>query len=346
MVKKNRSIHDLAKELSVSATTISFVLNGKGEEKRISRDVSERILKYVKEVGYQPNLLAKSLRTGISKTIGMLVESISDPFFASIARGVEEEAYKTGYKIFNSSTDNNTAKAKELIKVFRERQVDGYIIAPTPGIEDDIRGLIDDNLPVVLFDRYFPDVNANIVIVDNAEGAYDAVLHFIENGFKNIALVTLNSTQIQMCDRLSGYIKAIEENGLKQSVLKVPYKLTHESIAEKVKSFLEQNTQLDAVLFATNYLAIGGLMAVNDLQLKIPENIAVIGFDEDYHYALFSPTITAVSQPVDKISFQVVKKLIASLSENDRKKNIEKIVLSNKLIIRGSSLKNTKEVKK
>jgi len=337
-MKKKKSIHDLAKELKVSATTISFVLNGKAEEKRISKEVTKRILKHVKEVGYRPNLLAKSLRTGQSKTIGMLVEGISDNFFASIARGVEEEAYKTGYKIFNSSTDNNTKKARELIKAFRERQVDGYIIAPAPGIEDDIQALIDENYPVIIFDRYFPDVRSNIIIVDNFRGAYDAIHHFIENKYKKIAFVTIDSIQIQMEDRLNGYLKATEENGLEQCVLKIPFPSTHDVITEKVKSFLVENPQLDAVLFATNYIANGGLKAINELSLKIPDNIAVIGFDDSYHFSLFTPAITCVAQPLEEIAHQIVKKLMASLSEEDRKMNIETIVLPTNLIIRKSSL--------
>ena len=112
------SIHDIATHLKVSASTVSFVLNGKAEEMRISDAVAEKIKKYAEEVSYRPNLIAKSLRTGKSKIIGMMVEDISDPFFASIARGIERIAYQQGYKIFFASTENKTSKAKELVKVF------------------------------------------------------------------------------------------------------------------------------------------------------------------------------------------------------------------------------------
>jgi len=270
----------------------------------------------------------------------MLVEGISDNFFASIARGVEEEAYKTGYKIFNSSTDNSTKKAKELIKAFRERQVDGYIIAPAPGIEDDIIALIDENYPVIIFDRYFPDVKSNTIIVDNFGGAYNAIHHFIDNKFKKIAFVTIDSIQIQMEDRFKGYIKAIEENGLEQCIFEIPFPSTHEVIKEKVKAFLVENPQLDAVLFATNYLANGGLKAINELNLKIPDNIAVIGFDDSYHFSLFTPAITCVAQPVEEIAHQIVTKLMASLQDDDRKANIETITLPTTLIIRKSSVQS------
>ena len=201
--------------------------------------------------------------------------------------------------------------------------------------------LIDDNLLIILFDRFFPDVTANIIIVDNFGGAHGAIHHFIENGFKNIAFVTIESTQIQMEERLSGYMKAFAENELEPCFAKIPFPLNHDAIAEKVKSFLEENPQLDAVMFATNYLAIGGLKAIIDLGLNIPKDLAVIGFDDNYHFELFSPAITIVSQPVEEISRQIVKKMLASLAEDVRKINIETIVLPTKLIIRQSSVKNS-----
>ena len=170
-MKKKISIHDIAKELKISATTISFVLNGKADEKRISEDVKKKILDFVKKVGYRPNQIAKSLRTGKTNIIGMLVEDISDPFFSSISRGIESIAYQHHYKIFFASTENDTEKTKALIKVFRDRQVDGYIIAPAPGIEEEIKALMDDNVPVILFDRYLPSLTASAVIIDNFSGS-------------------------------------------------------------------------------------------------------------------------------------------------------------------------------
>src|SRR5690349_20773319 len=137
--KKKISIHDLARELKVSSATVSFVLNGKASEKRISRALENKILKYAGKMGYRPDRIAKSLRTGKSRIICMLVEGISGPFFSSIARIIEEKAHQHDYKIFYSSTNNDTAITRELIKVYRDSQVDGYIIAPPPGIEEDIQ---------------------------------------------------------------------------------------------------------------------------------------------------------------------------------------------------------------
>lgn len=336
-MKKRISIHDIAKHLNVSAATISFVLNGKADENRIRKDLVEKILAYVKEVGYRPNQVAKSLRTGKTKIIGMLVEGISDSFFASIARIVEDEFYRLGYKLFYSSTDNNTEKAKALIRAFGERQVDGYIIAPPPGTEDEIQALKDENLPVILFDRHLPSVQTANVVIDNFKGASDAINHFIANGYRNIAMVTLESDQSQMIERQKGYLKTLKKTGQKQILLKIKYSLTEEDNVNDISNFLVKNSQIDAVFFATNYLTIAGLKALRNLKLSIPRDVAVISFDDNTLFTMYSPSITAVAQPIQKISETIIKELMQRLSNTDSTHKNETIVLPADLIIRESS---------
>jgi len=337
-LKKKISIHDLARQLNVSSATVSFVLNGKASEKRISRAVENRILKFAQKSGYRPNRVAKSLRTGKSRIIGMLVEGISDPFFASIARIVEEKAHRHDYKIFYSSTNNDPEIARELIKTFRDTQVDGYIIAPPPGIEADIKALMDDGFPVVLFDRYFPDLGTHNVVVDNFAGAFQAVQHFQQNGYSNIGFVTLDSRQTQMTDRLNGYIKAIKGTGQAKTILKISYRAEHSVMAGKIRTFLEKNPGLDALLFATNYLAISGLQAITELKLRIPEDIGVIGFDDNTHFSLFSPAITAIAQPVQGISEEIIMDLINCLSGDKNVLSRTTTVLPVSLIVRESAV--------
>ena len=342
-MKKTISIHDIAKKLHISATTISFVLNGKAEEKRISEDVTKRVLDYVKQVGYRPNHIAKSLRTGKTNIIGMLVEDISDPFFSSISRGIESIAYNHHYKIFFASTENDTEKTRALIKVFRERQVDGYIIAPPSGVEDEIKALMDDNVPVILFDRYLPSLTTSTVVIDNFSGSYQAVKHLRENGYSNIAFITLNSQQTQMHDRLQGYIKAIEESLCDPIVAKLPYKLSHQLSAEKlVQEFIKKHDKVDAVIFATNYLAINGLRAIRDLGLVIPDDIAGIGFDDNTHFNLFSPSITAVAQPIEEIAEEVVQQMLDALSDEKESKKRRMVTLPVKVVVRNSSFPKRK----
>jgi LacI family transcriptional regulator len=319
-------------------------LNGKAEEKKISEDVRRKVSDYIKEVGYQPNMVAKSLRTGKTNIIGMLVEDISDPFFSSIGRIIEDNLYKLGYKIFHSSTDNNTARAKDLLRMFRDRRVDGYIIAPSPGIEGDIQHLLNnEGKPVVLFDRFFPDLETINVVIDNEGGAYHAAKHLVENGFSNIAFVTLHSEQNQMSARLQGYIKAMHENNLQPCILKVPYNTDSKGLTKMIRSFIETNREINAVLFATNYLTVSGLKAISELNLKIPEDIGVTGFDDNTHFALFSPSITAIAQPIQEISEEVVKQLIAAPNNAEESNKRRTVVLPVKLVVRNSSVASVKK---
>lgn len=337
-MKRSISIHDIARELNISATTVSYVLNGKGLEKRISTAMQKKIRQYVESVGYRPNHIAQSLRTGKTKVVGILVEDISDSFFARIARLIEEELYKSGYKIFHSSTNNETKRAKELLQMFRGRQVDGYIMAPAPGLEEDIISLLNESKPVILFDRYFPGLDTVNVMIDNLGGAYTGVEHLVENGFKNIAFVTLNSEQVQMKDRLKGYVQAIAQWSLPEYIQKIEYNTPPDEISSIVQTLLTNNPEIDAILFATNYLAVSGLSAMQSLGLQIPNDIGIVGFDDHAHFALFSPSITAVAQPIEAISKNIVQQLIQALSGIQSYPGNKSPLLSTQLIIRQSSV--------
>jgi LacI family transcriptional regulator len=336
MIKKKLSIVDIANKLNISKTTVSFILNGRAREKRISDELVERVLKFVKEVGYKPNSLAKSLRTGKSHIIGLMVENIADPFFANIARYIEDRAYKNGYRIIYCSTDNDAAKTKDLISMFRDRHVDGYIIAPPVGVEEDIAELLKDELPVVLFDRYFPAIDSSYVVIDNMQATYNATQYLIDQGYKNIAFITLQSHQTQMQARLDGYEKAINENDLKPNIKEIVFSQDAENIIGPIDSFLKTNKDLDAVLFATNRLGTSGLRVINKLGIKVPNDIAVISFDDHDVFELYSPSITAIAQPVEDIADKVITLLLNKL-ESSSPIEKQKITLKTELNVRGSS---------
>lgn len=336
---KKLSIRDIANELQISKTTISFILNGKAKEKRISDTLVERVLKYVEERDYKPNQLAKSLSTGKTMIIALMVEKISDYFFAQIAYHIEELAYKSGYKIIYCSTDNDIQKTRELINIFRDRHVDGYIITPPAGLEKEIQALLDDDLPVVLFDRYFPDLDTSYVVLDNYQASYDAVQYLIGKQYKNIALVELESDQSQMKDRLNGYKEALLEHELPELIKRIPFSNDSEQTVEELKKFIKKNSKIDAVFFATNYLAFSGIKALNQLNLKTPDDIAVVAFDDHSVFDIYSPTITAVAQPINELAKHSIGILLDNLTGINPSVKSTKIVVSAKFIERQSTLK-------
>lgn len=331
-MKKKILISDIAKDLGVSVTTVSFILNGKAKEKRISEGLTKRVLDYVQKVGYKPNELAKSLRTGKTKIIGLVIEDISNPFFANIARFIEAKAYSRGYRIIYCSTDNQTDKTVELIQMFRDRHVDGYIITPSEGITETVQALLSSQLPVVLFDRYIPALNTNYVVTDNVKGAYDATAHLAQQGCKRIALVTLYSSQTQMRDRMDGYMRAIDTYKLQPYVKKVNISDNEQTTIRDFQDFLTDQ-QADAIFFATNYLAIIGLKAIRQHHAMMP---AVASYDDHTLFKLFSPTITAVSQPIEAIADELINILLNQL--DGKSKELKQVVLPSELVVRESSV--------
>ncbi len=317
MKRKRISILEIANKLKVSTTTISFVLNGKAKEQRVSDKVVKKILGYVKKIGYKPNSFAQGLRTGKSKLIGLMIEDISNPFFANVARLIEDKAYENGYKIMYCSTHNDTAKAKELIQMFKDCGVDGYIIAATDGVESDIKKLLSEKEKVVLFDRHFKDISTDYVVINNKQSCFNAISHFVDNGFKNIAFITTELKQLQMLDRLSGYKKAIKKYNLKEFVKKMPYTQDSKTITTEIEAFLKANPKIDAVLFATNYLGVYGLQVINKLGYKIPKDIGVIAFDDHIVFQLYNPPISSIEQPIELISENIISTLLQKLNSNE-----------------------------
>ncbi len=340
MLKKRLSIVDIANKLNISKTTVSFILNGRAKEKRISEELVARVLKFVDEVGYKPNSLAKSLRTGKSNIIGLMVENISDYFFANIARHIEDRAYKNGYKIIYCSTDNDAAKTSELIAMFRDRHVDGYIIAPPPGIESEVAALLKDELPVVLFDRYFPGIDSSYVVTDNLYGTYNATQYLVDQGYKNIAFVTFESDQTQMQARMDGYKKALKENGLTPQIKEVVFNQDSKRIIEPITDFMK-NKDFDAVLFGTNWVGNCGLKVLANLGLRIPDDIAVISFDDNDLFELYSPSVTAIAQPLEEIADKVITMLLNQMNNRNENVKPEQVTLKTELKIRGSSSVST-----
>ena len=335
MEQKIFSIIDIAKQLNISQATVSFILNGKSKERRISDKTTQRVLKFVEEVGYKPNLLARSFRTGKTNIIGLMVESISNPFFANFARLIEENAYKNGYKILYCSTENDPAKARELLQMFKDCHVDGYIITPTEDIKDDIDKLVNGGAQVVLFDRCFEGGTIDYVMLDNFQCTYNAVKHLVEQGYKEIGFITINSLQSQMQERLRGYEKAADDNNLSQYIKEIGFNMDDINVVAHIVDFLTRKKKLDAIIFATNYLAINGLKAIKQMQLGIPSDIAVISFDDHILFELYTPTITTIAQPIKAMSVQLMNILLDKLAS--KKLTNHKVILPATLIIRESS---------
>lgn len=306
------SIKDIAKIIGTSITTVSFVINGKAKEKNISEEMTKRIQKVVDEMGYKPNSLARGLRTGKSKIIGFLVDDISKPFFSTIATSIDQIASKHGYKLIFSSIGRDQERAKEILQIFKERQVDGYIIAIAAGIEQEIFSLLNNGTPVVFFDRYLPDLKGDYVLTDNYASTHNATQHLLDRGFENIGFVTIKTEELQLLDRLKGYQASIVEAGKTPHVLMIDYENREQATAE-IKKFVAEFKALDAIIFASNYLTMDGLQLLKTNDRKLLSSKGLISFDDFELLEFLNPSITAVEQPAQAIAERLIHLLIKKM---------------------------------
>jgi LacI family transcriptional regulator len=337
---KNVTIKDIASKAGVAPSTVSAVLNGKARESRISEQLAGRIRIIADDMGYQPNYTAVSLRTGKTRVLGLIVEDISNVFFAALAKIIEEEADSIGYKVLYCSTENNEEKARERIRIFTQRQVDGFLITPTAGMRAEICKLAEQKKPLVLMDRYFPDLAVPHVLVDNYKGACMAMQHLLEKGYRNIGFVTIQLDQIQMHLRRQAYEQSLQEYGIlvqQERVLELSYHNKPEAAVEQISRFIVDTPGLDAVFFATNYAGVYGLEAFKLLNIRIPEQLAVVCFDDHDIFRLHTPAITIVQQPVDQIAQTAMQLLIRQFEQTPVAMSSLQVHQPARLIVRAST---------
>lgn len=334
---KKITIKDIATEAQVSISTVSFVINGKGEKMGISAAVIKKVQDVAEKLNYRPSMIATSLRTGKTRSIGLIVEDISNQFFSDLARIIEEEARNIDYRVFYCSTGDDDERSEELIHSLLQANVDGFIITPTQNLEKKIDLLLKLKKPMVLIDRYFPDQNVSHVVMDNYEAANSATKFLIKKDRKNIAVVNNTSEMIQMKLREDGYRDALKEEGMynEELVLHLDYHSNEQTRIESLVRFFKKNKEIDAVLFLTNYMGLSGLQALRGLGINIPEDISIISFDDHDSFKLHSPTITVIAQPIVDIGIKAIELLMSQMTNIETFK-VEKSLKKGDLIIRES----------
>jgi len=340
MIKSKVSINDIANQLKISKTTVSFILNGKAKEKGISDKLVEKVLALTEELGYVPNQFAQSLRTGRTNIIGLLVEDISNQFFSTFARNIEEKAHKNGYRIIYCSTENNDKRARDFLKMFWNLGVDGCIVTPTIGLAKDIKAYADKGMNIILFDRFFKDTPIDYVVLDNEGGAFEGTTHLIRQGYRKVAFITIGLKLSQMEGRLKGYQMAMEEAGMEPMAFTLPYVRVKSEYVKAISNILKENSDLDGILAATNYVSITALEAISKSGLNIPKDIALVSFDDNELFRVYTPSISAIVQPIEEMSQAIVDTLLEKISNKGNKASRKGVIMSPSLIVRDSSLKN------
>ena len=326
------TIKDIAREANVSITTVSMILNNKGDS--FSEETRNKVLRLVEEMGYKPNALARSLVTKKTKTIGLIVPDITNPFYTQTARAIEDVANNKGYSLILCNTDNDFNKEKKYIKVLKEKYIDGIIFTTSAFIHlDKVREIIGDT-PIILLDE---NVEADIihgVFLDNLEGGYEAAKHLLQLGHRRIACVTGPPNTKNAIDRMNGFKKALKEFEVpfcEDLVYEGNYKL--ESGIKAVEKF--EDKEYSAIFAFNDMMAFGVYKGLKSKGLKVPDDVSVVGFDNLNLSEIVEPCLTTIAQPNYEMGTTAAKMLINIIEDKNLKDNVQ--IYKPQLIVRGST---------
>jgi DNA-binding LacI/PurR family transcriptional regulator len=324
---------EVAKLAGVSVATVSRVLNNKPS---VSSELRSKVLEAVGELNYQRNRVARSLRVKTSQIIGLIISDIQNPFFTSIVRGVEDLAYEHSYTLLLCNSDEDPDKERLYIDTMLAERVAGVIISPVAEVDNYSSVLLEAGVPIVAMDRRMRDLDVDTVLVNNVEGAYQAVSHLIELGHRRIGFIGGPLQTTTGRERHEGYKKALTEHGisLEQSLLKIG-DFKQDSGYQIVCELLEMDDSPVAVFTANNLMTLGALNAIHEKGLSIPQDMAIVGFDDMPWAPSLDPPLTAVAQPTYELGQTAADLLLRRVA--DPKRPVEQICLETTLVIRESS---------
>ncbi len=328
------TIYNVAERAGVSPITVSRVINNSGY---VSEKTREKVMRAIEELQYVPNELARSLKGQRTHTIALVITDVTNPFFTTVARGVEDIANQNGYSVILCNTDENLDKEKFYINKFLSKRVDGAIIATASGNSQHLLRLKQRDFPFVLIDRMVEALDVDIVRGDNVRGAYELTTHLIELGHRRIALINGPCLVSSAQQRLEGFMKALQDHGLPldESLIKESnYKRDggYESAIELLKA-----PELPTAIFAANnLLAIGAIVALREHGLRVPGDISLVSFDDIELASLIYPFLTVVNQPAYTMGTLAMQLLLDRMSDqpiNERRD----VVLQPEMVIRCST---------
>ena len=325
------TIKDVAKRAGVAISTVSRVINNSGY---VASETREKVLRAVEEMKFVPSHMARSLVSRETKSLGLIMPDITNPFFPAIARGVEDAAAALGYTVVLCNTDDDLAREEAYVKTLREKFIDGIIfVTVTPGNQE-IKDLLDNGMPVVALDRSQEVLTAPAVLVDNVEGGYMATRYLIERGHRLIAHISGPEYMSTSVDRRTGYQKALKEAGLEvlpALLRRGDFRL--EGGYREMKAILESGVRPTALFAANDLMAIGAMRALEESGLRVPDDVSVIGYDDISLASLVKPTLTTIRQPAYQMGQEAVRLLVRRILRDEPP---TEIILHGELIERES----------
>jgi len=337
MKRKALTIHDIAEKLNISASTVSRALS---HNPSISKATTEKVNAFAAEGGYRPNWIASNLRKRKTNSIGIVVPQINRNFFSCFISGVEKIAFKKNYNVIISQSNNLLEKEKKIVYSLFSNQIDGLIVSLSMQTNEfsHFKLFKENNIPLVFFDRVAPSLDTDRIVVDDFEAGYRATKHLIDQGYKRIAHIA-GPTVLEIYSlRRDGYIKALKDNNIP---VRKEYILTSHLLRKdgenSMKQFLELKIPPDAIFCGNDTSALGMMMYLKKIGIRVPEDIGIVGFSDEPFSELVTPTLSTLRQPGFEMGEKAAGLLIERIEKNDNTSGFSTIVMPTKLIIRESS---------
>ena len=336
--KRNTTLKELANTLGLSISTISRALN---DHPDISDTTKKKVKKLAKQLHYAPNLFARGFRSQQTHILGVIVPNISHLFTSTILKGILEQAELSGYRVIISESKNNELKQIEMLQTMSQFGVDGILMSLARKTKN-INGILDilNRMPMVLFDKVSDNIPCTQIVIDEEEAAFNAVDHLINLGKKRIAILKETENSFNSEKRYAGYLRALQSHNL---ALDEKIILSTEDISLKngrrlTNILLSLKERPDAIFAITDNAAIGAIKALHKFKVKIPEEIAVVGFSNSVNSTIVQPALTTVDQPGEKIGHAAVKYLIDEMSNSKDHILTKTVEIKTSLVVRDSSL--------
>lgn len=339
-MKQKITLKDIARELDVSISTVSKALKNSSE---ISKDTKDKINAFAKYYNYRPNNIALSLKNKRTKNIGVIIPDIVHHFFTTVFRGIEKYANKMGYNVIVCISDESFDKEVINMEMLANGSIDGFILSLSAETQlkndySHLKELLGQGIPIVLFDRVTEEIDCDKVVSNDTEIAAEAVNHFVKGGLKKIGLITTESYFNVSENRRNGYLKALEDNGLKsddKQILTLPHDQENEALL--IEFF--QNVEVDAVLCVNEIFAIQCMNVIRQLGLNVPNDISVIGFTNGTLSKYAEPSLSSVAQHGEQMGQRAAQLLINRMESSEEVDEPFKTEIINATLIqRGSTI--------
>jgi LacI family transcriptional regulator len=329
-----RTIKDVANKAGVSVATVSNVINN---TRFVSEDLRKKVEEAILEVGYHPNVLARGLRRGDTKSIGLVMPDNSNPFFAELAKEIEDMGFESGYGFFLCNSSSDLQREATYVNMLISKQVDGIIFIASHSDYEHLMELKDRNIPVVQVDREIPLQLGDVVLINNEKGGYEATKYLIELGHRKIACITGPFDITPSADRVSGYRRALKEAGIP---IREAYILAGDFQYQSGENNLAHLLRLEdvptAVFVCNDMMAIGAIKQAKISNVRIPEDISIVGFDDIQFVTAVSPSLTTIAQPIRELAQTAISLLMEKIQKESGMPKGKRIVLEPTLVIRES----------